>query len=117
MNMVPPELSQEVLLEKEHNESLSKLIFVRHLVQCIVEVAKTRDTPIRFANGERERNFLGEAGIGDALQRFNVTSLSQKSVWKGRLDGWMDFIGVCHFADGRKSWCCTGRVFKYCRQR
>ncbi|OQV17513.1 Serine/threonine-protein kinase ULK1 [Hypsibius exemplaris] len=78
MNMVPPELSQEVLLEKEHNDCLSKLIFVRHLVQCIIEVAKTRDTPIRFAgqNG-------GGCDTDDALQRFNVTSISQK--WAEKL--------------------------------
>ncbi|XP_055335602.1 serine/threonine-protein kinase unc-51-like [Paramacrobiotus metropolitanus] len=86
MNMVPPELSQEILLEKEHNECLSKLIFVRHLVQCITEVAKTRDTPIRFAGDVGSLT----AGQGtEALQRFNVTSLSQKWAeklvlyWKG----------------------------------
>ncbi|GAV01624.1 hypothetical protein RvY_12309-2 [Ramazzottius varieornatus] len=78
MNMVPPELSQEVLLEKEHNDCLSKLMFVRHLVQCIIEVAKTRDTPIRFA-GESSANNNNH----DTLQRFNVTSISQK--WAEKL--------------------------------
>lgn len=79
MNMVPPELSQEVLLEKEHNDCLSKLMFVRHLVQCIIEVAKTRDTPIRFAgeHGSTANN------SHDTLQRFNVTSISQK--WAEKL--------------------------------
>ena len=117
MNMVPPELSQEVLLEKEHNDCLSKLVFVRHLVQCIIEVAKTRDTPIRFA-GENGQTF-------DALQRFNVTSISQKSdlfqpflpFFPRKNNGKLFIMFVLFSAGGRKNWFFTGRVCKLCRPR
>lgn len=37
---VAPELTEETLLEKEHNETLAKLNFVSALVKCILELAK-----------------------------------------------------------------------------
>lgn len=43
---VAPELPQETLMEREHNETLAKLNFVATLVDCIIDLAKARSTPI-----------------------------------------------------------------------
>ncbi|XP_071447050.1 serine/threonine-protein kinase unc-51 isoform X5 [Hetaerina americana] len=43
---VAPELPEETLLEREHNETLAKLNFVLALVDCIVELAKSRANPL-----------------------------------------------------------------------
>ncbi|XP_003737641.1 serine/threonine-protein kinase unc-51 [Galendromus occidentalis] len=39
---IPPELPQETILDREHNETLAKLNFVHALVTCILELAKSR---------------------------------------------------------------------------
>ncbi|KAG8182072.1 hypothetical protein JTE90_008607 [Oedothorax gibbosus] len=44
-----PELPEETLLEKEHNDTLAKLHFVWALVKCILELAKTRSSPLSTA--------------------------------------------------------------------
>ncbi|CAL1298292.1 unnamed protein product [Larinioides sclopetarius] len=44
-----PELPEETLLEKEHNDTLAKLNFVSALVKCIMELAKTRSSPLSSA--------------------------------------------------------------------
>lgn len=44
-NFEPPQLTEETLLEKEHNQTLAKLNYVLALVDCILELAKTRGTP------------------------------------------------------------------------
>lgn len=49
---VAPELTQETLLEKEHNDTLAKLNFVLALVECIIEVARTRGSPLAAALSE-----------------------------------------------------------------
>ncbi|XP_050717032.1 serine/threonine-protein kinase unc-51-like isoform X2 [Eriocheir sinensis] len=41
-----PPLHQETLMEKEHNETLAKLNFVLALVDCILELARSRSAPI-----------------------------------------------------------------------
>lgn len=41
-----PPLHQETLMEKEHNETLAKLNFVLALVDCIMELARSRSAPI-----------------------------------------------------------------------
>lgn len=41
-----PPLHQETLMEREHNETLAKLNFVLALVDCILELARSRATPI-----------------------------------------------------------------------
>lgn len=43
---VAPELPEETLMEREHNETLAKLNFVSALVDCIVELARSRSTPL-----------------------------------------------------------------------
>ncbi|XP_074643848.1 serine/threonine-protein kinase unc-51-like isoform X2 [Tubulanus polymorphus] len=43
---VAPELAEETLMDKEHNETVSKLNFVLALVECIVELAQSRSSPI-----------------------------------------------------------------------
>lgn len=49
---VAPELTQETLLEKEHNDTLAKLNFVLALVECIIDVARTRASPLAAALSE-----------------------------------------------------------------
>ncbi|GFW55929.1 hypothetical protein TNCV_4390701 [Trichonephila clavipes] len=44
-----PELPEETLLEPEHNDTLAKLNFVSALVKCILELAKTRSSPLSSA--------------------------------------------------------------------
>jgi len=44
-NFEPPQLTEETLLEKEHNQTLAKLNFVLALVDCIIELAKSKGTP------------------------------------------------------------------------
>ncbi|KAK8388963.1 hypothetical protein O3P69_020727 [Scylla paramamosain] len=41
-----PPLHQETLMEREHNETLAKLNFVLALVDCILELARSRSAPI-----------------------------------------------------------------------
>uniref|UniRef100_T1J2M8 non-specific serine/threonine protein kinase n=1 Tax=Strigamia maritima TaxID=126957 RepID=T1J2M8_STRMM len=41
-----PELPEETLMEKDHNETLAKLNFVLALVDCILELARTKSSPI-----------------------------------------------------------------------
>ncbi|XP_054715170.1 serine/threonine-protein kinase unc-51-like [Uloborus diversus] len=45
----PPELPEETLLHKEHNDTLAKINFVSALVKCILELAKTRSSPLSSA--------------------------------------------------------------------
>src|SRR5882724_4522973 len=41
-----PELPEETLLDREHNETLAKLNFVLALVDCILELAESRASPL-----------------------------------------------------------------------
>ncbi|CAG7817255.1 unnamed protein product [Allacma fusca] len=45
-NFEPPQLTEETLLEKDHNQTLAKLNFVLALVDCILELAKSKGTPL-----------------------------------------------------------------------
>ncbi|KAK8763900.1 hypothetical protein V5799_033491 [Amblyomma americanum] len=45
----PPELPQETLLDREHNETLAKLHFIDALVGCIVELARSKAEPLAAA--------------------------------------------------------------------
>ncbi|ODN00281.1 Serine/threonine-protein kinase ULK2 [Orchesella cincta] len=44
-NFEPPQLTEETLLEKEHNQTLAKLNFVLALVDCILDLAKSKGAP------------------------------------------------------------------------
>ncbi|KAL1472305.1 hypothetical protein MTO96_023049 [Rhipicephalus appendiculatus] len=44
-----PELPQETLLDREHNETLAKLHFIDALVGCIVELARSKAEPLAAA--------------------------------------------------------------------
>lgn len=46
ITFVAPELPEETLLEKEHNETLAKLNFVLALSNCVLELAASRATPL-----------------------------------------------------------------------
>lgn len=45
-NFEPPQLTEETLLEKEHNQTLAKLNFVLALVDCIIDLAKSKGAPL-----------------------------------------------------------------------
>ncbi|XP_076755222.1 serine/threonine-protein kinase unc-51-like protein Atg1 isoform X3 [Xylocopa sonorina] len=46
LTFIAPELPEETLLEREHNEILAKLNFVVALCECVCEVARTRAGPL-----------------------------------------------------------------------
>lgn len=46
ITFLAPELPEETLLEREHNETLAKINFVLALSNCILELAAQRATPI-----------------------------------------------------------------------
>jgi len=46
ITFVAPELPEETLLEREHNETLAKLNFVLALSDCVMELAQARATPL-----------------------------------------------------------------------
>lgn len=46
ITFIAPELPEETLLEREHNETLAKINFVLALSNCILELAGTRAAPI-----------------------------------------------------------------------
>ncbi|CAN7985186.1 unnamed protein product, partial [Ixodes hexagonus] len=48
----PPELPEETLLDREHNETLAKLHFIEALVSCILELARTTSEPLTAALSE-----------------------------------------------------------------
>ena len=43
-----PDLPEETLLPAAHNETMSKLTYILSLVDCVIDVAKTRATPISY---------------------------------------------------------------------
>lgn len=46
LTFIAPELPEETLLERGHNEILAKLNFVVALCECVCEVARTRAGPL-----------------------------------------------------------------------
>ncbi|XP_012223822.1 serine/threonine-protein kinase unc-51 isoform X1 [Linepithema humile] len=46
LTFIAPELPEETLMEREHNEILAKLNFVVALCECVCEVAKSRAGPL-----------------------------------------------------------------------
>ncbi|EFX82024.1 hypothetical protein DAPPUDRAFT_101872 [Daphnia pulex] len=63
-----PELTQETLLEKEHNDTLAKLNFVLALVECIMDVARNRASPLAAALNESihtRKNTMASSPPGD----------------------------------------------------
>ncbi|XP_065159992.1 serine/threonine-protein kinase unc-51 isoform X1 [Atheta coriaria] len=46
LTFIAPDLNEETLLEKEHNETLAKINFVLALSNCVLELAANRSTPL-----------------------------------------------------------------------
>lgn len=46
ITFMAPELPEETLLEKEHNETLAKINFVLALSNCILDLAASRTAPL-----------------------------------------------------------------------
>ncbi|XP_064613166.1 serine/threonine-protein kinase unc-51-like [Liolophura sinensis] len=68
ITFVAPELQEETLMDEYHNEVLAKLSFVLDLVECIIELAQTRGTPINTFSetiGQRQTEAT------ETLPRFN----------------------------------------------
>ncbi|XP_011311966.1 serine/threonine-protein kinase unc-51 [Fopius arisanus] len=55
LTFIAPELPEETLLEREHNEILAKLNFVVALCDCVSEVARTRAGPLGAPLGGLEQ--------------------------------------------------------------
>ncbi|KAB7505721.1 Serine/threonine-protein kinase unc-51 [Armadillidium nasatum] len=77
LNFYAPPLNQETLMEKEHNETLAKLNFVVALVDCIIELAKSRALFFRDLNTSK-RDSLGESPLDTDLSSQEVTPEWQK---------------------------------------
>ena len=60
LTFIAPELPEETLLHREHNETLAKLNFVLALSQCVVEVAKQRASPLENVQGNTETSRRAE---------------------------------------------------------
>lgn len=56
ISFTAPELAEEVLMEKEHNETVNKLNFVLALVECIIELAHSRSSPLSESVDQRQGN-------------------------------------------------------------
>lgn len=98
---VAPDLSEETLLQKDHNETLTKLNFILALVECILEMARSRSTPLGiFTNGALRKHHDDEVLFTNegyrraeqlvlymrALQLLTSSlQLSKKEVTEGRL--------------------------------
>ncbi|XP_011153997.1 serine/threonine-protein kinase ULK2 [Harpegnathos saltator] len=66
LTFIAPELPEETLLEREHNEILAKLNFVVALCECVCEVARTRAGPLG--------NFEEAAPLGSIEQAGNAAT-------------------------------------------
>lgn len=72
-NFEPPQLTEETLLEKEHNQTLAKLNFVLALVDCILDLAKSKGAPfnkIQESNAIRQDDSYNKSGN-------NITSIGK----------------------------------------
>lgn len=68
-NFEPPQLTEETLLEKEHNQTLAKLNFVLALVDCILDLAKSKGAPfakIQESNALRQDDSCYKSGMSSA---------------------------------------------------
>ncbi|XP_043063650.1 serine/threonine-protein kinase unc-51 isoform X2 [Drosophila ficusphila] len=63
-----PELSEETLMDREHNETLSKLNFVLALTDCIQEVADSRCAPLSTLMVAGSQSAAAAAAAADAQQ-------------------------------------------------
>lgn len=50
ITFLAPELPEETLLEREHNETLAKINFVLALSNCVLELAAARSTPLALVD-------------------------------------------------------------------
>lgn len=78
---IPPELPEETLLEKEHNETLAKLNFILALVKAILELAKTRSSPLSSAlTSSISRIDSADQAMGDGYRRAEQLLLYMKAL-------------------------------------
>lgn len=68
----PPELPEETLLDREHNETLAKLHFVEALVRCVLELARSKTEPLAAAL--TESSFWWQRGSSPEEQVARVLS-------------------------------------------
>ncbi|KAL0272584.1 UNVERIFIED_CONTAM: hypothetical protein PYX00_005503 [Menopon gallinae] len=88
LTFIAPELPEETLLQREHNETLAKLNFVLALSQCVVEVAKQRANPLESLQGNSEASRRAEQLVllVRALQLLSSgLALASEQLQKGQL--------------------------------
>ncbi|XP_024941837.1 serine/threonine-protein kinase unc-51 [Cephus cinctus] len=94
LTFIAPELPEETLLEREHNEILAKLNFVVALCECVCEVARTRAGPLgaplggieQASNGATRRRAEQVILLVRALQWLSSgLSLATQQLKAGRL--------------------------------
>ncbi|XP_042218215.1 serine/threonine-protein kinase unc-51-like isoform X2 [Homarus americanus] len=79
-----PPLHQETLMEREHNETLAKLNFVLALVDCILELARSRAAPITAL---RQNAAMRESMSGGSPRDSDGSTMaSPPSEWQRRAE-------------------------------
>nr|XP_042909510.1 serine/threonine-protein kinase unc-51 isoform X3 [Parasteatoda tepidariorum] len=116
-----PELPEETLLEKEHNDTLAKLNFVSALVKCILELAKTRSSPLSsalsssIARTDQDTDQAMSEGCRKAVQLLlymkalqlisSAFQLSQQEVKSGKLQPSTSVRNVLHLMKENYHFC------------
>ncbi|XP_022249129.1 serine/threonine-protein kinase unc-51-like [Limulus polyphemus] len=114
-----PDLPEETILEKEHNETLAKLNFVLALVECVLDLAKSKGNPLTlltdslmkregqmsvFTEGYRRAEQL--VLFMRALQLLSSSlQLSRQEVQAGRLSPSTSVRSVLHTMKERFHYC------------
>ncbi|XP_035225469.1 serine/threonine-protein kinase unc-51-like [Stegodyphus dumicola] len=119
-HFIPPELPEETLLEKEHNDTLAKLNFVSALVKCILELAKTRSSPLSSAlTSSITQTETSDQAMGDGYRRAvqlllymkalqlisSAFQLSQQQVRNGHLQPSTSVRNVLHLMKEHYHFC------------
>ncbi|CAL4075490.1 unnamed protein product [Meganyctiphanes norvegica] len=79
-----PPLNQETLMEREHNETLAKLNFMLALVDCVLELAKSRAAPISALT--RQASNLRESTNGPPWDTESSALASPPPEWQRKAE-------------------------------
>ncbi|KAL0114973.1 hypothetical protein PUN28_010502 [Cardiocondyla obscurior] len=69
LTFIAPELPEETLMEREHNEILAKLNFVVALCECVCEIARSRAGPLGNIEQPVPLNSIEQAGNAGTRKR------------------------------------------------
>lgn len=73
---VAPELAEETLMDKTHNDTVAKLNFVLALVECIIELAQSRSSPLSESIIEPSSN-VDNQSVGSLFSLDHISFLSE----------------------------------------